>query len=190
MDVYKEIRMSEEELYDPVKEYFYKKFSQFGKCEFEITSTKIPEKVKKWLDDPALHFIRVEKKLPDIIGRFKPDRSKKLPYGFYEGLIITEVKDKEPTVKDITQIKSYAEIFDATFAYLISSKAMIEEVQRFLSKRPLLLYYYGTSRKVYIGKYTLIGGIDETAWYPKNPFPIKEKANGGLSLLDQRLYQP
>lgn len=170
-------KSGEEILYDPIKEYLYEKFSQFGKCEFEITSKKITEKVKKWLDDPALYFIRVEKKLPDIIGRFKPDRSKKLPYGFHEGLIITEVKDKEPTVKDITQIKSYAEIFDATFAYLISSKVMIEEVQRFLSKRSLLLSYYGAYRKVYIGKYSIIEGIDETAWYPKNPFPIKEKPN-------------
>lgn len=163
---------NEEQLYEPIKDFLYEKFSQFGKCELEITSKKITEKVKKWLDDPALYFIRVEKKLPDIIGRFKPDGSKKLPYGFHEGLIITEVKNKEPTVKNITQIKSYAEMFDATFAYLISSKAMIEEIQRFLSKRYLLLSY-GAYRKVYIGKFDVVNGvIDEAAWYPDNPFKI------------------
>ena len=160
----------EKQLYQPIKDYLYEKFSQFGECELEITSNKIPEKVKKWLDDPALYFIRVEKKLPDLIGRFKPDGSKNPPYGFHEGLIITEVKNTEPTLKNITQTKSYAEIFDATFAYLISSKAMIEEVQRFLSKRYMLLSY-GAYRKVYIGKFDVVGGIiDEAAWFPDNPF--------------------
>lgn len=161
---------AENHLYEPIKDYLYKKFSQFGDCELEITSKRITEKAKKWLDDPALFFIRVEKQRPDIIGHFKPDSSKKAPYGFYKGLIVTEVKNKGPTIKDIFQTKLYAEVFDARFAYLISSKEIKEEVRRFLSKRYLLLSF-GSHRKVYIGKFDIEKEIvNETDWYPENPF--------------------
>jgi hypothetical protein len=53
----------EEQLYEPVKNYLQKRFAQFGECELEIAKTKIPEKVKTWLDDVTLFFIRVERKL-------------------------------------------------------------------------------------------------------------------------------
>ena len=161
---------TEKPLYGLVKDYLQREFSQFGKCELETTSKKITEKAKAWLDDAALFFIRVEKKLPDMIGRFKPDPSKKSPYGFYEGLIIAEVKNKEPSLKDIIQTKVYAEVFDAPFAYLISSKAMIEEMRRFLSKR-YSLRSYGAYRKVYIGKFDISSGsVNEDDWYPEYPF--------------------
>jgi hypothetical protein len=110
--------INEEQFYEPIKNYLQKQFAQFGECELEITKTKIPEKVKRWLDDAALFFIRVEKKLPDIMGHFKPDPLKKPPYGFYEGLIIVEVKNKPPTIQDIIQIKVYAEAFNAYYAFL------------------------------------------------------------------------
>jgi hypothetical protein len=86
------------------------------------------------------------------------------------GLIITEVKNKPPTIQDIIQTKVYAEAFDAPFAFLISSEAMIEEMRRFLSKRYLLLSY-GAYRKVYIGKFNISSGlVEDTDWYPENPF--------------------
>lgn len=159
---------TEEQLYEPVKNYLQKQFVQFGECELEIIASKISEKVKKWLDDAALFFLRVEKKIPDIMGRFKPDPSKQPPYGFYEGLIIAEVKKEPPTIGDITQSKMYAEVFDAPFAFLISSEAMIEEMRRFLSKRYLLLSY-GAYRKVYICKFNIDKACMED-WYPENPF--------------------
>jgi len=43
---------------------------------------RLQKKAKRWLDDPALFFVRVEKEFPDIIGYFKPDSSKKPLYSF------------------------------------------------------------------------------------------------------------
>lgn len=161
---------TEEQLYEPIKGYLQKQFAQFGKCELEITKAKIPEKVKRWLDDPALLFIRVEKKLPDIMGHFKPDSSKKQPYSFLEGLIVVEVKNEPLTIQDIIQAKVYAEAFNAPFAFLISSESMIEEIHRFLSKRYLILSF-GAYRKVYIGKFNVTKVcVDEEDWYPEDPF--------------------
>jgi hypothetical protein len=109
-------------------------------------------------------------KLPDLTGYFRPDPSKQPPYRFYEELIVAEVKNKSPTIKDIIQTKIYAEIFDAPFAYLISSKATREEMRHFLSKRYLLLSYEA-HRRVYIGKFNVNKlHIDEVDWYPENPF--------------------
>jgi hypothetical protein len=157
-------------LYEPVRDYLQKQFGAFGECELEVTRERITEKVKRWLDDPSLFFIRVEKKLPDVMGHFKPDPSKQPPHGFYEGLIVTEIKSEPPKVQDIFQTKLYAEVFEAPFAYLISSKGMVEEMRRFLSKRYSLLSY-GAYRKVYIGKFNLIElQIREEDWYPENPF--------------------
>lgn len=161
--------MSEDRLYEPVRNCLQKEFVQFGECEFEITEKNITEKAKAWLDDAALFFIRVEKKLPDLIGRFKPDPSKSPPYGFYEGLIIAEVKNVRPTIKGIFQTKLYAEVFDAPYAFLISSKEMMEEMRRFLSKRYLLLSY-GAYRRVYIAKFDVTTQTIDERWYPECPF--------------------
>ena len=162
--------MSEDQLYKPIKNYLQEEFIQFGECEIEITKKKITEKAKAWLDDAALFFIRVEKKLPDLMGRFKPDPSKSPPYGFYEGLIIAEVKNVRPTAKGIFQTKLYAEVFNALYAFLISSKEMMEEMRRFLSKRYLFLSY-GAYRKVYIAKFDVTTQkIDKNSWYPEYPF--------------------
>ena len=160
----------EEQLYQPVRSYLQKQFAQFGECEFEITTRKIPQKVRRRLDDLAISFIRGEKIFPDIMGYFKPDPSKNPPHGFHEGLIVTEVKAEQPRIQDILQIKLYAEVFDASFAYLISSDEMIEDTRRFLSERRHILSYYAREypRKIYIGWFRHIGF--GCVWYPENPF--------------------
>jgi hypothetical protein len=80
------------------------------------------------------------------------------------------VKNKPPTIKDIVQTKVYAEASSAPYAFLISFKAIIEEIRRFLSKRYLLLSY-GAYRKVYIGRFNISSGlVEDTDWYPENPF--------------------
>ena len=158
----------EGELYEPVRYYLQKQFAQFGECEFEITARKIPEKVKKWLDDPAL-FIR-EKIFPDMMGYFIPNRSKIPPNGFHRGLIITEVKIEQPRIRDIIQTKVYAEAFGASFAYLISSEDMIEEIRRFLRQRRSILSYYAHEypRNLYIGWFR--HKALRCVWHPENPF--------------------
>lgn len=70
----------------------------------------------------------------------------------------------------LLSIKLHAEVFDAPYAFLISSKEIIEETRRFLSKRYLLLSY-GAYRKVYIAKFDVATQtIDEKRWYPEYPF--------------------
>jgi hypothetical protein len=106
-----------------------------------------------------------------LIGRFEPDSSKQLPYGFSKGLIVAEIKDSRPSIKAIFQSKLYAEIFGAPFTFLICSKAMNEEMRRFLSKRSSLLSYGGAYRHVYIGTFDVDrSAFVEENWYPENPF--------------------
>jgi len=165
------LMFAEDKMYEPVANYLQDTFTQFGECAIEDVSRMIPENVKAWLDDSAVYYIRVEKQLPDLIGRFDPDSSKRPPYGFSNGLIVAEIKDDKPTIKAIYQTKLYTEVFEATYAFLICSKAMIEEMRRFLSTRSYLLSYGGAYRHIYIGNFDVDrDAIVEETWYPENPF--------------------
>jgi len=158
-------------LYEPIRNYLKQMFEQYGSCDLEITAVRITERAKKWLDDSALYFIQIEKQLPDLIGHFKPDIAKKQPYGIYEGVIIVEIKNEEPTLQSTYQTKLYAEVFNAQLAFLISSRSMREELRRFLENRFALTAYFGGNRRIFIGRFAGDKlSVEATDWYQDNPF--------------------
>jgi len=94
----------------------------------------------------GLYMLRVERLSPDLFG--------KLIYAAYPGAApsrsvprfvfapaIAEVKLGNIKLRDIYQTKEYAEVFNARYAFLISTEMVAEEIRRFLRSRQSILYY-------------------------------------------------
>jgi len=163
---------SEKLLYGPVMRAIQGLFSKLGECELEITAQGIPERVKAWLGETPLLILKKGLGYPDLIGLFKPDLSKKPPFGFPKGLIVVEVKNRRLGLRDVAQAKSYAEAFGAYYAFLISTHDMSEEMRRFLvHNSQFLLYPFPPNviRTLYIGKFDPKRGVLEE-WFPVDPF--------------------
>lgn len=95
----------EERLYEPVRDWFANKFRGRESC-FEITAHGIPDKLKRVLDDTALHIINVEKKFPDIMGYYlKKSGGVGMFPSTYRKKIVAEIKDKKLKIDDIYQNK-------------------------------------------------------------------------------------
>lgn len=88
------------------------------------------EKLKQVFDDDTLNIIRIEGIYPDLIGYVQ-----KNPQSPKE-IIIAEIKDVPITLKMLGQVKIYKEIFNASFAFLISTEDISEERVRYLLKKP------------------------------------------------------
>ena len=83
-------------------------------------------------DDDTLNIIRNEQIYPDLVGFVqKTSQSPK-------EIIIAEIKDEPITLKMVAKTKFYKEIFNATFAFLVSTHGVSEERIRFLLKKPLI----------------------------------------------------
>jgi len=171
----------EKSLYGSVRRAIQGLFSKLGECELEITAQGIPERVKALLGETPLLILKKGLGYPDLIGLFKPDLSKKPPFGFPKGLIVVEVKNRRLGLRDVAQAKSYAEAFGAYYAFLISTQEMSEEMRRFLSHKSQFLLYLSPPnaiRTLYIGKFNPEREILEE-WFPVDPFrenPIIDSA--------------
>jgi len=121
--------MDEEALYQPIKDALNKVFSAFGECYLEISKTGISEEFKKELDNFAIFYIRIDRQYPDIAGFLQTENAKEF--------ITVEVKKRVSKMEDIFQAKRYAEVFNATYGFLIC-QSIDEEVKRFLKERPLI----------------------------------------------------
>ena len=143
---------TEQRLYDPIINALVDKFSPLGKCYFENTSQKFSEKLKEQLDDYSLFILNIERMSPDLTGYL----IKKETYGESKHIIVAEIKEDKPTLKDIYQTKRYAEILHASYALLISLKKLSMERRKFLIKRK------GEITQFYPNKHVLIGQFDES----------------------------
>jgi len=84
-------------------------------------------------------------------------------------IIIIEVKDKEIELGDIYQMRMYAELLDAKFAFLVSTEEIPEAIERLAKAvHPLL-----SAPSIYHCR-TLVYFDEEDKsfkdWYPENPF--------------------
>ena len=89
-----------------------------------------PENLKKAFDDDTLNIIRNEGIYPDLVGFIQKNSQNP------KEIIIAEVKDEPITLKMVAKVKFYKEIFNAAFAFLISTKGISEERVRFLLRKP------------------------------------------------------
>lgn len=134
----------EERLYEPIKSALKRELEEYlnsqkerigttvftGKVYLEITANGrfFSEKLKEVLDNDALSIVRVEKFSPDIMGIIEKTQ-------YQKELITVEVKDEKITIQSISRAKLYADIFNARYGMLISSKGVGEEIKRFISNR-------------------------------------------------------
>jgi hypothetical protein len=156
--------MTEKELYDPIKQEFEKLFSQKGEVYLEITANSISNKIKAQIDKyRAIVFSFLKETKPDISGFFKKE-------GSFPQNIIIEVKDEPWKLDYIYQARRYAELFDARFAFLVSTQEIPEEIKQ-LSR----VTYAMLSLPAY--KKLILCHFDEKTkqiadWYEENPFKI------------------
>ena len=85
------------------------------------------------------------------------------------GFVVVEVKKNRIDLDDIYQLKRYADLFDARFAFLVSLEPIPEEIKRLSSAIPTLLM-----RPTYHAAFVL-ARFDEqinefVEWFEKNPF--------------------
>lgn len=140
---------SEEALYQLIIYALEEHFSQLGECYLENTSRKFSEKLKNQLHDYPLFILSVEKMSPDVTGYVTP---KGMDTKKSKRIIVAEIKMK-PTLKDIYQTKRYAEILDASYAFLISPNKLSPERRRFLMKRKEQITEFYPRKQVLIGRF-------------------------------------
>lgn len=107
--------------------------------------------------DIIFNFLR--EAAPDITGFIKGD--------YRSDFIVVEIKNTALKLDDVYQLKKYADLFDAKYAILVSTKEIPEELIR-LSKVTFSLFQLSHySKQLALVHYQQNG---ESNWFPKNPF--------------------
>ena len=143
-------KRSEKDLYEPTRRTLESMFAPVGECYLEISANGISEEMKQHLDDPAVTILPTESKKPDIFGYILAKISEQSES---KRLIVAEVKRGYLSLDDLYQLKKYAEILDAYYAFLVSPLGFNEIRRRFLMKRhgPLSLPGY---RRITVMRFT------------------------------------
>ena len=143
-------KRNEEQYYEPIKSCLTIVMSKYLNAEpyqlqsslisedtpkrvyFEIIGGRnvFSENLKKVFDDDTLNTIRLEGIYPDLVGYVQ-----KCSQGSKE-IVIAEIKDEPITLKMIGKTKFYKDVFNAKFAFLISTHVLSEEKVRILLKKP------------------------------------------------------
>lgn len=155
---------NEKSYYEPIKKEFENLFGSKGETYLEITANKtFSNKLKKEIPDHKnLIFYFLKQVAPDITGFIKRT------YG--TEFIVIDVKDEIIKIDHIYQVRKYAELFDARFAFLVSTQEIPEEIKK-LSKIVYSLLSLPACKKLIFVQFDksqnkLIG------WFEENPFEI------------------
>jgi hypothetical protein len=159
----------EREHYEPLKtklkELIGTKFSNFH---IEITANKNFSNKLKAEISPHGHrdiiFNFLKEAAPDITGYIKGE--------YFSDFIVIEVKGEKIKIDDVYQTRKYAELFNAKYALLISTKEIPEEIKR-LSKVVYPLLSCGhTYERITLVYFDAERG-DFVEWFERNPFEKK-----------------
>ena len=170
MNANKEMKKVQREkaYYEPIKtkleELIKTKFSNFH---LEITADKKFSNKLKAEISPHRH--------KDIIFRFLNEAAPDIT-GFIRGeystdFIVVEIKNEEIKIDHIYQTRKYAELFNAKYALLISTKEIPEEIKR-LSRVVYSLLSGGYSYEKTTLVYFDAERRDFVEWFEKNPFEM------------------
>lgn len=126
--------MKEKNYYEVIKKELEKLFKDKEKGVYlEITADKFSNKIKKQIPDGRdiiFSFLGKKGARPDITGFIKRKKD----------FVVVEIKDKEINLDHICQLKKYAILFGAKFAFLISIKEIPQEIKK-LSKATIYLLW-------------------------------------------------
>ncbi len=104
----------------------------------ERTDRLISNDVKKDLDNVALLALGAEKLFPDLMGCLD---IKGLLFSEESRLIVVKIEMGVLTLKDLYQVKMFAEVFQAYYAFLISPEGFRGEQRRVIIEIPELLNF-------------------------------------------------
>jgi len=156
--------LKEQDYYSIIQRKFVELFESKGcKAYLEITANKrFSNKLKSKISDYRhIIFYFLKDVAPDITGFIEK--------GSFTDFVIIEVKDEEIKLDHIYQVRKYADLFEAKFALLVSTKEIPAEIKA-LSK---VVYPVLSAPSIYQGR-TLVYFDGETQsfkdWYPENPF--------------------
>jgi hypothetical protein len=143
-------KRNEQQYYEPIRKCLYLAMGKYLDPEHALQSglwedmpkrghleivggrNVFPENLKNVFDDDTLNIIRVDHIYPDIVGFIQ--KNSQSP----KEIIVAEIKDEPITLQMVAKTKFYKEIFNAKFAFLISTHGVSEERVRFLLKKPLI----------------------------------------------------
>jgi hypothetical protein len=160
-------KQPEKDYYVDIKERLEKLFKDKGtETYFEITaegtfSNTLKSKVPHGRE---IIFSFLKKKLaPDITGFVKTSIS--------SGFVVVEVKKDKIELDNLYQLKKYADLFEAKFAFLVSLKPIPEELKRLLGSPILLLprLKYGIYQAFVLAHFDE-NKKDFVEWFEENPF--------------------
>jgi len=112
-------------------------------------------------------MMKVEGFYPDITGFIKKEHS--------TDIIVVEVKTNKPTIRNIFQAKNYAQIFNAEYALLVSTKTISEPKRRLILKRSEIISRYPYKQVVLtrFDKDTKKFDVNKELYYGSLPEPFK-----------------
>lgn len=155
---------TEQSYYPVIKQKLFELFQSKGREVYlEITANKtFSNRMKSKIpENRQIIFSFLGNVRPDITGFIEKDK--------LTDFVIIEIKKEQLKLGHIYQARKYAELFEAKFAFLVSTKEIPVEIMR-LAKVTHTLLYAPTIHK----NYALVHFNDETEsfeeWYPENPF--------------------
>ena len=154
--------MNEKDYYPILKNQLENLFrNKFENFHLEITATrKFSNKLKSKIPESQnLIFNFLKKATPDITGFIQEQNN--------SVFIIIEIKNRILKLDDIYQTRKYAELFNAKYALLISTKEIPEEIKR-LTKNSYYLYLPAYQRLVLVQFNEQKREFVD--WFEKNPF--------------------
>jgi len=156
--------VKEKDLYPIIMQKFSGLFKSKGyQIHLEITADKkFSNKLKSVIpDNQQIIFYFLKEVAPDITGFFKGR------YNTY--LVVIEVKDEKIRLDHIYQMKKYADLFGAKFAFLVSTEEIPEEIKR-LTKSIYSILSTPSPYQARVLVYFDEEAQDFRDWHPENPF--------------------
>jgi hypothetical protein len=158
--------MAETEYYKPILFALTERLNSVASGNFylEVTATEgITQEIKKAIPagrEIAFSFMNDR---PDIAGW--------IGHQFAKHLLVAEVKETSPTLRDIYQVKRYKEVLDARYAFLFAVGPIEEELKRLCAQTPNILMSAGDAAYSFLAIAQFWPGTREFIdWFPANPF--------------------
>lgn len=170
----KNSKIAEKELYEPIKEFLKKSFTQkFGNCILETTAEgNFSDTLKSVVRHDIIFSFLGKKASPDLAGFIHAERSQWIASNvpsIVKDFITVEIKKDKITLQDIYQAKMYGDLFGAKYALLVSPSRIPEEIKR-LDQRLFITYRYMSGWYLHIGYWLSYANAIELNWLPHSPF--------------------
>jgi hypothetical protein len=133
---------AERDLYEPIRKSLVERFRNKGGCQIEITAHGISEEMKSNLPDQSVMVMAAERRTPDLIGFVSKIG------GVWKRRFVVEAKKTWLNFADLYQVKMYADLLLADWAFLISPQGFRRDRIIFLKNNYHMLSYYAGNRSV------------------------------------------